>query len=101
MKISREQAEAFIEALTGYDGTDANGEGGHMRSPAAMAHLEAVLGLGKGPTPYKLFVARRSKESPVPVPNAEKACLEMAAFAEYLHAVAFEIRSCLDPKYWE
>lgn len=48
MTVTKEQALAFVEALTGYTAVADNGSDdcGERKSPHAATHLEAVLGQG-------------------------------------------------------
>jgi len=46
MRVTHEQAQAFVAALTGYEEVNEVGdEKGRPRSPAALTHLQAALGL--------------------------------------------------------
>jgi len=46
MRVTHEQAQAFVAALTGYEEINEVGdEKGRPRSPAALTHLQAALGL--------------------------------------------------------
>ncbi len=76
-KPTREQAEAFVDALTGYDAINEDGDPcGRPNSPGAFAHLRSVLCFGMVPTLYTVAS---------PLPNSKE---RVARFVSYLRGVA-------------
>jgi hypothetical protein len=47
MNVTRSQAAAFVDSLTGW--IDLSEDNGTPKSPHALTHLNAVLGLGRVP----------------------------------------------------
>lgn len=82
-KLQRERALAFVEALTGHDGLNEAGDpSGPTASPAALRHLEAMLGHAGVPTAYE---ARRATEKgPADPQNSPR----VVALASYLRQIA-------------
>lgn len=82
MQVTRDQAAAFVEALTGFESTNESEDPiGRASSPAARTHLEAVLGWGNLPSAAQTFRSFRVN------PNARD-CQVTRDLADYLEAVA-------------
>ena len=84
MKITFEQAQAFVEALTGWDGVSAYGDdSGSRKSPHAYTHLESVLGLGRVLRTHNLGNFRVERSGPYCSLNRRR----IEEFITYLRAV--------------
>ena len=98
MKLTIQQTAAFVDVLTGGEpvGVDQDGnETTRPRSPVALAHLEAVLGLGRAPDGRLVnFVARCGPAAIGRTDGVE--CVN--ALTEYLEAVVAELRAITAPK---
>ena len=93
MTVTKEQAIAFVEALTGYTETSEAGDSkGALKSPHAATHLEAILGIGEVAT--YLHISRAIvKEWKPGVNAADRAKVEK--LCNYLDAVATAIRTAM------
>lgn len=86
--VSREQAKAFVEAVSGFLDVGIVGDGpqsqgiGYPKSTHVLTHLAAVMGYGKVPTVWDI---ERIDTEPTP-PAASLA--KVQAFAGYLREVA-------------
>ena len=85
--VTLDQAMAFVEALTGQEGMNNEGDpSGRDRSPAALAHLRAALGMTG--TAYMLTVARATNGMP-PQTDYDRSCIaKTQALAAFLRGVA-------------
>lgn len=86
MQVTRDQAAAFVEALTGFESTNESEDPcGRANSPAARTHLEAVLGYGNLPTAGRVY--RSFQDHPLGRDREVTHYL-----AQYLEAVAKTLR---------
>jgi len=97
MKITLGQAAAFVDAIAGWESVGVLGEGEpaeRAKSPIARAHLEAVLGVrgvASGEAVLRVFAYGRKQRILDTVEGPA-----VLALAEYLEAVAVELRAACD-----
>ena len=87
MNLTRAQAQAFVEALTGW--IDLSEQNGTPRSPHAFTHLEAVFGKGEVATAQDMCYTSDEHGRKVHKGMADK----VERLAEYFDAVAKGMRT--------
>lgn len=93
--VTKDQALAFIEALTGHEDIANNGEddSGRPKSPHAMTFLEAHLGSQQVVTRYRAWTAIQGNKFAAPK-NAQRK--ELVEFLRLLSGVVMALEEALD-----